>query len=244
MIWVVLGMHKSGTTLVSQLLHAAGIPMIEAVNDARGYDEGNKMERDSTKRINHALLGSADLFSLDVRPSPGLAPDAALRREMDQLVSALGAEGADWGFKDPRSCLTYEAWRPSLHEHRIVMVFRDPAETWAHYWNGARRKRKWKVFGQYLRSWCDHNGAMLKILQETTVPSLVLEYSRLMNDPAELRRLEAFVGRDIVDTRHAGMYRSRAAGFAYRIACWLHRLRGGADPGALVAQLRAAGRER
>ena len=47
-VFVVLGMHKSGTTLVSDILHRSGVPMVE-VRSSEGYDQGNKMERDATR---------------------------------------------------------------------------------------------------------------------------------------------------------------------------------------------------
>lgn len=48
MIFVVLGMHKSGTTLVSQILHHSGIPMGDGFDENVTYDGGNKYEREST----------------------------------------------------------------------------------------------------------------------------------------------------------------------------------------------------
>ena len=42
-IYVVLGMHKSGTTLISQILHHSGVNMGGAeIETSRSYDEGNK----------------------------------------------------------------------------------------------------------------------------------------------------------------------------------------------------------
>ena len=41
MTYVVLGMHKSGTTLVAEILHRSGIPMVEATSSA-DYYAGNK----------------------------------------------------------------------------------------------------------------------------------------------------------------------------------------------------------
>ena len=100
MIHVVLGMHKSGTTLVSELLHHAGIDMVDAADPDTSYDHGNKWERDSTKQVNHAILGSAGTFSLKTvgyqrRFEPAeQGADAGGDRGLLGPTSGLGIQGS------------------------------------------------------------------------------------------------------------------------------------------------------
>jgi len=61
--------------------------------------------------INKALLGFAESYRLPAAPP---AADAALAQRMRDVVTQRQAAGGDWGFKDPRTVLTYEAWRPVL----------------------------------------------------------------------------------------------------------------------------------
>jgi hypothetical protein len=62
-ICVVLGMHKSGTTLVSEILHHSGIRMVE--NDSvESYDHGNHFEREDTNQFNKRLLGCGEASSI------------------------------------------------------------------------------------------------------------------------------------------------------------------------------------
>ena len=51
MIYIILGMHKSGTTLISQILHKSGINMGN-FNEDVSYDQGNKYERPASQKIN------------------------------------------------------------------------------------------------------------------------------------------------------------------------------------------------
>lgn len=239
MIDVVLGMHKSGTTLVAEMLHHAGIDMVDAVDPARGYDDGNTWERESTKALNHAMLGSAGIHSLKVSARRGLAVSPEVGARMRRLVGDLTARHADWGFKDPRTCLTYDAWADVLPEHRLIVVYRLPEEAWAHYWSAAGGPvRKLDVLRRFLESWCEYNAAILAILERATVPAVVFHYTRLMEDDGELRRLERFVGRPLVDRRIAGMNRSRAGlGRIYRLARALHAVGGGRRPETIAAAL-------
>lgn len=238
MIHVVLGMHKSGTTLVSRMLHESGIAMVEAVDRPAGYDEGNTWERESTKDVNHAILGSRDVHSLQASRRPGLVAGPEERARMREIIRACSASHADWGFKDPRTCLTYDLWARELPAHRIVVIYRTAEEAWAHYWRGARGTRRLTVIRDCIPRWCEYNGAILAALRLTTAPAIVLHYTRLMRNDGELHRLERFLGQPLVDLRDPGMSRSRPARFdAYRTALAFQRLRGGRDPGAIAAEL-------
>lgn len=241
MIDVVLGMHKSGTTLVAETLHHAGIDMMDAVDAAQGYDDGNKWERESTKEINHAMLGSAGTHSLQVSARRGLAVSAETIDRMRRLVGDLSARHAAWGFKDPRTCLTYEAWSGVLPEHRLIVVYRLPEEGWAHYWSAAGGPaRKLGVLRRFLGAWCEYNAAILAILERATAPAVVLHYTRLMHGDEEFRRLERFVGRRLADRRIPAMNRSRPGRVpGYRLARAVHAVGRGTRPEAIAAALAA-----
>jgi hypothetical protein len=238
-IYVILGMHKSGTTLISQILHHSGINMMDEVDPDLGYDQGNKWERDSTKSINHQLLDSAGAFSLkSLKPGPR-SPAADLSCRMRDVIAACSRQHIDWGFKDPRTCLTYPIWARELPPHKLIVVYRLPREGWAHYWGRAEDRRRQRVtFRDFVPRWCEYNAAALAVLQQTHMPSIVIHYTRFMQGGDEYRRLEQFVGRDLVDKREPRMNRSRAETVRfYPLARAYHRLRGGPSPEWIAEQL-------
>jgi hypothetical protein len=244
MIHVILGMHKSGTTLVSETLHQSGIDMMDSVDESRGYDDGNKWERESTKAINHELLGSAGAYSLQASARHGIHSTAAIAARMRHSVADISARHRDWGFKDPRTCLTYDTWAAALPEHRLIVVYRLPEEGWAHYWSAAKSPfRRLNVARSFLPAWCEYNAAILRTLERTTMPAIVLHYTELMHGDGEFRRLEEFVGRPLVDRRIPGMNRSRPGGrVGYRIARGLHAVAGGEPPESIAERLTARSR--
>src|SRR4030095_10172119 len=109
-------MHKSGTSLVAELLHRSGIPMGEGAEVSGSYDAGTFFERSAFRALNQELLGPDDPDELNPRPLR-LQLSARQRARMRELVAHGEDGGADWGFKDPRTCLTYEVWRPELPPH-------------------------------------------------------------------------------------------------------------------------------
>lgn len=212
MIYVVLGMHKSGTTLVSQILHHSGISMGEHLDEDVSYDQGNKYEREAVLGLNLAILGKDDVFVLDVEKSRGAAMSLAQRELMRAVIRDCDSRHPDgWGFKDPRTCLTWPLWREELPEHRIVAVYRDPVEVWPHFrWEGRRGPLvNHRYAEQYLERWTEHNDAVIEAAAAAGDRALVLGYRELMTDDAEFARLQTFVGRDLDDRRRPDLYRHR-----------------------------------
>lgn len=236
--WVVLGMHKSGTTLVADLLHRSGIPMVEDPV-AGGYDEGNTMERTATKALNRAMLG--DLGAGSARLTRSVAPGAippAMRAAAVRLLRRTGPGG--WGFKDPRTLLTFALWGEVLTAPRIVGVFRDPAAVLSHYrrqtgWRGRLREPGHLV--QALEAWCVHNRALLEICRSRG-DVILLDYARLMSGEAEMQRLAAFLGRPLVDCRRPELHRAQPRRtWGYLLARWRVRRRRGLDADRLHDEL-------
>ncbi len=201
MIYVVLGMHKSGTTLVSKLLHQAGIAMVEHEPDGT-YSEGAFYERQACYHVNLRLLGWRDDKILFRQP-PGnlrLKPDDA--RMMQAIIAENEVSYTDWGFKDPRTCLTYSLWAQHLPLHRLIVVFRPVEDIWPRYvYSGWRFWKHWGRAVALVRTWCLYNAAILDIVQQTQAEVLVLSYRLLISDDAEYRRLCDFVGRPLPDVR-------------------------------------------
>jgi hypothetical protein len=235
MIYVVLGMHKSGTTLVSQILHASGINMGD-FDVSRDYDDGNHYEREATYRVNQSLLQGNMIPSLtglvnrltgrgrkalhkenlsyDSRAIIWRLPKEATPEQqsnIQEVIRCCNEAYSDWGFKDPRTCLTYPLWRRELPAHKVIVSFRSYHALIHRYrvygW------RQWKLFGLFLllRSWTTYNHLIMRYVENAQTPTLVLSYDHLMsNDGVELQRLSKFVERPLVDLRDPGKYRNRS----------------------------------
>ena len=239
MIFVVLGMHKSGTTLVSQILHHSGINMGE-FDESVSYDKGNKYERQSTLDLDMDILGTDSYEVLDLRrpDAPDLSPTH--RSRMREIIQDCEERFRDWGFKDPRSALIYQLWREELPQHKIIAVFRDPAQVWPRFkWHGRRKYHtNFSRADSYLQRWWEHNANILRFLRETEMDFLVIDYHKLMTTDDEFQRLQDFVGRPLQDRRKPELYRSKARRDLFiRYADLMLRLRRGQTSHALMREL-------
>jgi len=233
---VVLGMHKSGTTLLADTLHHSGIEMLVGDKSA-SYDQGNKMERAETLALNVALLDCEGRESHRILDplDPARAP-VGLRTRARDLVAGLEARGKPWGFKDPRTLLTIGFWEDILKTPRLIGVFRDPAEVFQHYARKAGRRwisRDPFFLPDSVQAWCVYNRA-LRDLAQRRPDMLLLNYSSFMDGSEEIERLSSFVGRPLQDRRRPNLRRSSASqDFDYRAATFIARQRYGSNPQAL-----------
>jgi len=207
MIYVVLGMHKSGTTLVSQMLHMHGINM-GTPEENKNYDQGEQFERLETQELNMTMLDcDQSTFSLDVfKKLEKIQSDPELINEMTGLVNDLNAQYSDWGFKDPRTCLTWDAWEPILGKDvSLIAVWRHPNEVFGHY---IKPKKWWLIRRAFrtLRAWYNHNKEILAISSRSKI--FLCDYTQLMLDDSVLAALRNYVGKEIPDLRRKGLYRN------------------------------------
>ena len=152
-VFVVLGMHKSGTTLVAEMLQASGIEMVEDYDQATGYDAGNDCERLETTRINKDLLDWHGSGSLSHKAPGRLQPTPELRDGMKAVARCAERAESGWGFKDPRTCLTYPLWKSILPEHCLIGVYRNYGDVSARYAYGFTGKRHQRKPWKRLRNW-------------------------------------------------------------------------------------------
>lgn len=232
MIYIVLGMHKSGTTLVSESLHKSGIHMGNFPPEL-GYDGGNKYEHHEAQATNRKLLNgylipriryflstlkqpvynqagykkNSDSTAIFIRKRhfSSLMRTGDIPTSMHEIIEESNEEFVDWGFKDPRTCYTYGIWKRALPEHRLVVVYRDYQHLLKRY-----RATPWHPTAVYriLHSWSMHNQFILNYLDTTPFPFLILDYDQLMKGDEEFRRLANFVGHELVDVRKKELYRN------------------------------------
>lgn len=133
---IIIGMHRSGTSLVARLL------------DALGLYQGRRLDANHEavyfQRINDWLLRQAGAAWDHPEPIDHLLAHEGFRRLAGDHVESLLAGphrvgfagwrglvagdlrrlGRPWGFKDPRSTFTLPIWRDVLPEARVVHVIR------------------------------------------------------------------------------------------------------------------------
>jgi hypothetical protein len=146
----VAGMPRSGTSLVTQLLHRCGLDlgppdqlMPASINNTDGFWENLRFVR-----LNESLLTASG--GTWFAPPPALRPTPAITADAKSILTQF--EGREpWGWKDPRNAVTLPFWKTLLPSMKVLVCLRHPAETaaslvastliphsWPFYWRVSR----------------------------------------------------------------------------------------------------------
>jgi hypothetical protein len=129
---LVLGMHRSGTSMTVRALEALGLSAGHEsdFHPPTAHDPAGHREHISVWRANETALAAAgrawdEPFDIDWNQLDAAAA-AQINTEIDDALAALSPRG-DWVAKDPRLCLTLPLWRRSIAPI-CVMTHRNPLE--------------------------------------------------------------------------------------------------------------------
>lgn len=194
---VVLGFHRSGTSMVTRMLDLLGVDLgderellaAEERDNARGYWEPRWMIELNEELLELVASGTFEPFS----PEPGWELSEQLdplRERAREQLSAHFAQSGVWGWKDPRTSLTLPFWRTVIDAPMsFVICVRSPADAVASALKrGLVDMHRWS----YAERWLDYTGAALA----NTLPDerLLVFYEDVLHDPAgETQRLAEFL---------------------------------------------------
>ncbi len=191
----VLGMHRSGTSLLTRILNLIGVylgPDEALTTGPAAFNPKGHWEHKEITFICKALLkrhgGTWDEPPLLPRGWETAAAIDDLRRHAQRLIEDQFAAAQLWGWKDPRTCLTLPFWQQLLPNMRYLICLRNPvdvARSLAHRDSFSAAK------SSYL--WLTYVSAALNHTEGK--PRLVIFYEDLMDDCLrELQRLAEFLG--------------------------------------------------
>lgn len=194
-----LGMHRSGTSLVTRLVNAMGVDLGpgEHLMKATGENPRGFWEHHAMRDLNDEILSrfGGTWHEPPVLPA-GWESDARLadvRRRARAVIRDEFSGRRAWGWKDPRTCLTLPFWQQLLPPMRYVICLRNPLDVARSLEKRDRFpvEKSGALWLLYLRSSLAHT---------TGLPRLFTFYDDLVTDwPAEVRRLSRFVWDRAVD---------------------------------------------
>ena len=221
---IVIGMHRSGTSLLTELLHRAGVPM--------GIDRNIHDESAFFLELNKFLFRAAHagwdypepMLLLHEVPELRQALVGHLRSQCASRAtraylgwrcflrsSRLEAQPGPWGWKDPRNTFTLPLWLEVFPNARVLNVYRngvDVAESLV-----VRERRRVARIHNTVRScrcltherafelWTEYVAASLRVT-ETLAPDRVhqVRYESFLEEPESgLRDITTFLGLDPPD---------------------------------------------
>jgi hypothetical protein len=190
----VLGMHRSGTSLVSRMLNLLGVHLGSEDRLLPGCTSNPKghWEHAAFVELNDQILSR---YGGSWNEPPSLPRHwqngrdiTELRENARQFVIAQFAAERLWGWKDPRTCLTLPLWQELIGPMRYVVCVRNPRSVAA-----SLARRDGMGDEQADRLWLAY--AQASIAGTLGCSRLFVFYEDLIEDwLPQLRRMAAFVG--------------------------------------------------
>lgn len=190
----VLGMHRSGTSVLARVLNLLGVylgsphHLLQAAPDnPKGF-----WEHQPILKLNEAILARLGGEAIDPPPfRPGWqdAPEHAdLRQKAQTFIQADFADAPIWGWKDPRTCLTLPFWQRVLPPMRYVLALRNPMDVARSLEHRDGLPTEWAV-----HLWLMH--VRFSLAQTTGQPRILVCYEDLLESwRGMMRHLAQFIG--------------------------------------------------
>lgn len=187
MIVIVLGMHRSGTSAISGILHLNNIIMGSKDNfkpkplpqNPKGFYENydfRKINDQILKKVNY------NVKSLNYNiPFP--LPEKKTEIKMKYLVNKQNLQYSNWGWKDPRTCLTLDHWLDIILKNnnkediKIIFTIREPLAVA----NSLKKRDKLDIYSG-LKLWEVYNRRALTFIESYNLPTFYFFYEKLIEN--------------------------------------------------------------
>lgn len=206
-VLIIVGMHRSGTSLVSHWLNSCGLNLGETLLGADiGNVEGHFEDLDFY-RFHEDTLAAHHLSKFGFTTQPVKALSEYEEEKLKSIIYLKNKMNRQWGWKDPRTCLFLAHYRRLIPDARYLNIVRDYKATinsmiirdFKHHekkylkrkwpsrviWNVFRRQKQLNRFYSelaplYLGVWIAYNEELIKNA------SLAPDDSYLFTDYAQL----------------------------------------------------------
>jgi hypothetical protein len=211
---MVVGMHRSGTSLITNWLQRCGLQVGEKL---AGADIGNvdgHFEDVEFLRMHEEILVSNDLDPKGLVYDKEIDINVYQREKLKSVIKVKNQRYKQWGWKEPRTCLFLKLYRELLPGSKYLVIVRDyPAVVnsllkrhFGHIdkkylargrfsrfvWLTFRcNRRKRKFYSEnteyYLKVWIDYNEHILSMLAELSPEDyMVVNYSQLKKSDTQV----------------------------------------------------------
>ena len=165
---IILGMHRSGTSLLTGSLEEAGLNLGK-VNHAAPFNRKGNKENESVRALNDSLLAQNGA-AWNAPPGRQVQWSRADEEWARSLIEPYLYVARSWGFKDPRTVWTVEGWLRLLPDARLIGVFRHPSLVARSL--AARTGSLAIDTDEALRLWCAYNSELIHLHQKYRFPML------------------------------------------------------------------------
>ena len=191
MIVIVVGMHRSGTSAVAGLLHLNGISMGKMRDfkpkplpqNPKGFYENYVF-----RKISDSVL---EYSKYDVKSYNPILNEIRLpiriKTKMMKVVEEYNSKFENWGWKDPRTCLTLEVWLEVISEMnlfeqvKILFTIRNEYSVAKSLYS-----RNHLPLDQSVKLWKTYNECAINTIDQFGAETHYFTYEQLIGNPIKI----------------------------------------------------------
>jgi hypothetical protein len=123
---IILGMHRSGTSLVAQWLHKSGINLGENLMDGNASNQDGHFEDMDFHDLHESILNENNIPYGALKALPEKIHVSETHRNLaKKIIKERQEKFSQWGWKDPRTCLFIPLYKSLLPDAHYIVVLRD-----------------------------------------------------------------------------------------------------------------------
>ncbi|WP_217517099.1 glycosyltransferase [Vibrio metschnikovii] len=189
-VFIVLGMHRSGTSAFTKALEATGVELSENLMPSGKHNVKGHWEDLDVLKINESILSRAGLewFS----PQSNQLTDIAYMEDLVEQATNIVNERVEtyslWGFKEPRTCRLLPFWMEVFRRCHvtvnILFAIRHPYDVY----QSLRRRDNLSQEHSYL-IWSEHTFPCLELIyqlvKDSSTKVIFSKYTDLLSSPRQ-----------------------------------------------------------
>lgn len=204
---LILGMHRSATSLTAKLLHELGVCLGETKDMlvANEHNQDGYFERADIVELHDSILLEHSMHWMSVRRSCEFKYDGDYSKEISEILDKLCDDThRQFAMKDPRLCIFEPLWRRELKKRnwreKIIVVFRHPYEV-----AKSLEVRNNINFSYALKLWFYYNNSILNTLLDFDRDQILFIHHNeyFVNADAQIQKLIHFLGLNCSSEKYA-----------------------------------------
>jgi hypothetical protein len=206
-ILTIIGMHRTGTSLLARYLRESGLFMgAELLGPHESNPAGHFEDREFLS-LHNSILATQGL-DYKVTSEMKWNPDEATLSQAQALIRARNSIYPQWGWKDPRTCLFLPFWKSLLPDCHFIVTYRHylpvigsmisrDIEMYREKTSRLQRLRQRRfrqdeierLGNEYLKVWIWYNSEIIRhILDDPAVHFTLISFEQLI--PGETQLLD------------------------------------------------------
>ncbi len=124
-VLIILGMHRSGTSLTANWLQTCGLNIGSRLLGPKYSNKNGHFEDSDFYNIQEAIFENHNIPYGGFENIENLCPDANEQKLLIDLIEKKNNTYLQWGWKDPRTCLFLKEYSKILPQANYLIVLRD-----------------------------------------------------------------------------------------------------------------------